>query len=153
MAGRVCQRHSMYAFRVDIQGFDNAFFKKVSKIAMKVEVEEIREGGVLRPDKTPGHASVEDVTFDRGVTDDTSELDWFRIVADLQIDNGVDARECLEYKRNIQIIQLNRVGAEIRRYTLIQAFPNQIEIGEWDSDSTEKLVTTMTCSYDYPIVS
>ena len=63
MAGKACDYHSKALFKVlvDGEGFAEARFKKVSGLKMQVEVEEIREGGALIPEKFPGVASTENV--------------------------------------------------------------------------------------------
>lgn len=148
MAGRVCNYHSAYNFRVEIPGFADAYFKTVSGLRQEVEVEEIREGGNLLPTKLPGVGNVPNVTFERGRTNDESIVDWFTEIADFA--NGVGADPCDDsFKRNIAVVQLNRRGEEIKRYTLINAFPVAIEHGEWDNDSTDKVIETMEVAYDF----
>lgn len=148
MAGRACSYHSAYNFRVEIPGFADAYFKTVSGLRHEIEVEEIREGGSLLATKLPGVGSVPNVTFERGTTNDAAVIDWFTEVANFA--DGTGADPCSEdFKRNIAVIQLNRRGEEIRRYTLINAFPVAIEHGEWDNDSTDKVIETMEVALDF----
>lgn len=152
MAGNVCQRHSMYSFDVQIQG-TQLLFQKVSKIAFGIEVEEIREGGNLLPDKTPGFGTVENVTFEKGVTDDEYEIQWFKIMANGAAGVGVPGQACDAYKRPILLRQLARDKKPVREYNMVGAFPVKLEIGDWDSESNEKVVLSMECAYDYPIIT
>jgi len=149
MAGRACKYQNAYTFRVEVPGLGSAFFKKVSGIRQEIAVEELREGGAMLPYKSPGVATVPNVTLERGKTNDLDLLDWFKEVADLAA--GVGADPCDEsYKRNVAVIQLNRKGEEIERQTLKNAFPVVHETGDRDSDSEDKLIEMVELAYDYP---
>lgn len=150
MAGKQRVHHSKWRFIVEIPRVATIKFKKVSEVKFKVEKEEIREGGMALPKKTPGFGSVEDVTLDHGATSNVEDLNWFREVL-----NFVDGRTLLDdaYKRDISIVQLDLQGNETLRHTLLGAFPIELNLGDWDNDAAEKVVRQMVLTYDLPKTS
>lgn len=149
MAGKACDYQDAWLFEVEVPGFTRAKFKKVTGIEVSVNVRKIREGGALLEEKHPTFGNVEDVEFERGITSSTDYIDWFNEVADFINDEGADV--CDDFKRDIVVKQLNRRKDVVRRRTLVGAFPNKLKEGDFDSDSEDVLMETMTVSYDYPI--
>lgn len=149
--GRNCSIHSKWRFIVDIPGFADMKFEKVSEIAAEVEVEEMWEGAALLPDKYPGRGTVDNVTMERGSTTNRDDLEWFKSVADFAA--GKAAAICSDFKRDIVVIQLDGQQNELLRYTLFGAFPRRLVLGEWDNSSSDKVIRKMEIAYDYPVVS
>ena len=103
-------------------------------------------GGSLIPHKSPGRLTFSDVTLERGATDDRDLFDWFQDVAaaasGLGLTNG-------GYKRNIDIVQQDRDGSTLRRWSLSQAWPVKFVAGEWDNESDENVIEQVTLTYDF----
>ena len=142
-----CAYHSKFLFEVQIPGLGSASFKKASELTMQVETEENREAGALLADKYPGTGSTEPLTLERGVTSDLGLIDWFKTIADFATGKGADA--CDDFKKTIVLIQKNRKQEEIRRYTIYGAWPSKITHGEWDNESTEKVVEKIEIVFDH----
>lgn len=133
-------------FRVEIDGFDSAAFQKCSALEVEVGKVEYYEGGAMIPHKAPGRLTYSDVTLERGATIDLDIYRWFRDVA--QASAGVGLAAPL-FKRNLDIVQLDRDGSTLQRWTLVGAFPVKFVAGEWDNDADEVVIEQLTLAYDY----
>jgi phage tail-like protein len=135
-----------FAFIVEIEGIEVAAFTKCSEISGEVAVVEQWEGGKLIPNKSPGKLTVSDVTLERGVAKGDSDLYewWLQVVSGSANKGLVDD----DYKRSVDVIQLDRDGSVIQRWTLDNAWPNKFVAGEWDNEADENLVESITLSYD-----
>ena len=79
-----------------------------------------------------------------------SEFEWFKKITDIDSATGIDSRACDGYKQTCRIEQRARDNEPIRAYSLHQAWPVKVEYGEWDAESTDKVMVTMELAYDYP---
>ena len=138
--------YKKFKFVVEIDGVAYAGFQKCSALEAEIAVIEQNEGGTLIPFKSPGRVKFSDITLDRGATDDQDLFNWFKEVADASANAGlVDD----EYKRNLDIVQQDRDGSSLRRWTLYQAWPVKFVAGEWDNESDETVIESVTLTYDY----
>ena len=148
--------HDRFKFIVEIDGFQSAGFNKCSELSVEAAKIEYYEGGGLIPHKSPGRLSYSDVTLERGATIEQDMYDWFAQVGNAgfqgtaaigagsgrgEKDNG--------YKRQVDIVQLDRDGTTRRRWRLYNAWPQKFTAGEWDNDSDEKVIEMVTLNYDY----
>jgi phage tail-like protein len=53
------------------------------------------------------------------------------------------------YKRNIDIVQMDRDGSVIKRWTVFGAWPTKFKPGEWGGSQNEVVVETLTLEYDF----
>jgi phage tail-like protein len=138
--------HKKFAFVVEIEGVAVAAFTKCSELSAEVAVVTQNEGGRLIPYKSPGRVTVSDVTLERGVANGDSDLyDWFLEVVTMSANSGlVDD----EYKRSVEVIQLDRNGNVLRRWVLDGAWPTKMVVGEWDNDADENVVESVTLAID-----
>jgi len=87
-----------------------------------------------------------DVDLERGAPKDRDLYDWFLEVANAASGFGLpDAA----YKRSVDIVQLDRDGETLRRWTLFNAWPSKFVAGEWDNDSDDVVIESITLTYDY----
>lgn len=134
-----------FKFRVEIDGFADSRFQKCSAIEAEVAVIEQSEGGDLVADKSPGRVKFADVTLTRGATKNQDMANWFEQVVDAAANSGLaDA----EYKRTVDIVQLDRNNQPIERTRLFKAWPSKLKKGEW-SDADENLMAELTLTYEY----
>lgn len=154
--GKARSYHKKFKFVVEIDGFLFAGFQKCSAIEMEIAVVEQNEGGTLIPNKSPGRVKVTNVTLTRGVTDDQDMFAWFKEVADLAGDAGGGAggrgsgKKEPDFKRHLDVVQLDRDGSELKRWSLSNAFPVKFNAGEWDNDADENTIESMELAYDVP---
>lgn len=140
--------HKQFSFIVEIEKVRSAFFKSCSDIKASVAVVEQWEGGRLIPDKSAGRVTVEDVTLERGAAKGDSDLyKWWLDVVKISANIGIID---IGYKRDCDVIQLDRNGNANRRWLLDNAFPREFTAGSWDNDSDENVVEMVVLAYDAP---
>lgn len=140
--------HKRFSFKAEFERVTSAFFKSVSEIKASVAVVEQWEGGRLIPDKSPGRVTVEDVTCERGAAKGDSDLyDWWLDVVRISANTGlIDGL----YKRDGDMIQMDRNGRTTRRWLLDNAWPREFSAGSWDNDADENVIEMMVLAYDAP---
>ncbi len=138
--------HKKFKFRVEIGGFAVGAFQKFSELSMETGIVEYREGGCLVADKSPGLTNATDVTLERGVVNDSDFKNWFLQVTDPAADVGISPEE---QRRTIDIVQLDRANAEVRRWRLFACWPSKYVAGEWDNDAEENTIEMLTLAYHY----
>lgn len=138
-----------FKFLVEIDKITYAGFQKMSELSAEAAKIEHWEGGSLIPNKSPGRLTFADVTLERGATKDLELYNWFEEVA--RAAAGLGGRGLIDdrYKRTLDLVQLDRDDSVLQRYTLFNAWPNKFVAGEWDNTSDEKVMTSVTLSYDY----
>jgi phage tail-like protein len=53
------------------------------------------------------------------------------------------------YKRMLDIVQLDRDDSVLQRWEVTNAWPTKFVAGEWDNTSDEKVITSVTLTYDF----
>ncbi len=142
--GTPTSHHHKYRFVVEIDDFARAAFTKCSALEAEVAKVETWEGGSLTADKEPGRLTYSDVTLERGVTSDQDCYDWFKEVVEAFRDAG---RVTPEFMKNVDIVQMDRDGSELRRWTLEQAWPVKFVAGDWDNEADEATVEQLTLTF------
>ena len=138
--------HKKFKFIVEIDQVQHAGFQKCSELSVEIANVQYYEGGSLIPNKSPGRLTFPDVTLERGATKDRDLFDWFQQVANTASGLGLTDPD---YKRNLDIVQQDRDGATVRRWTLNNAWPVKFVAGEWDNESDENVIESVTLSFDY----
>lgn len=135
-----------FAFIVEIERIQSAKFTKCSELSAEIAKVEQWEGGSLTPDKSPGRVTMSDVTLERGVANGDSDLyDWWLDVVKVSANSGLKTPE---YKREVDIIQLDRDQSVLIRWVLDGAWPTKMVVGEWDNEADENVVEMMTLTFD-----
>ncbi len=104
------------------------------------------EGGSLIPNKSPGRLTFADVTLERGATQDRALFDWFQDVAITSSGLGLND---VFYKRNLDIVQQDRDGTTLRRWSLSRAWPVKFVAGDWDNEADENVIESVTLTCDF----
>ena len=138
--------HKRFSFVVEIDGLESAAFAKCSELSVEVAKVEYSEGGSLIPNKSPGRLTFADVTLERGATHDSDLFDWFQDVAITSSGLGLTDPN---YKRNLDIVQKDRDGTTLRRWSLTNAWPVKFVAGEWDNESDENVIESVTLTFDF----
>ena len=138
--------HKRFKFIVSFDGVDHAGFQKCSELSVEVANIQYYEGGSLTPNKSPGRLTFSDVTLERGATQDQDLYDWFNDVAAVASGKGLND---YDYKRNGTIIQQDRDGSTLRKWAIYGAWPVKFVAGEWDNESDENVIESVTLSFDY----
>jgi len=138
--------HKKFKFVVEIDGVASAGFQKCSELSVEVANVQYSEGGALIPNKSPGRLTFADVTLERGATQDQDLFDWMTQVADASANAGLNEPE---FKRNLDIVQQDRDGSELRRWRLNNAWPVKFVAGDWDNEADENVIESVTLTYDF----
>ena len=138
--------HKKFKFLVEIDGIGSAAFQKCSELSAEIAKVEYSEGGTVIPNKSPGRMTFSDITLDRGATSDRDLFDWFKSVWDASSSEGVVEPE---FRRSLDVVQLDRDGSELRRWTLYNAWPTKFNAGEWDNEADENVIEQVTLTFDY----
>jgi phage tail-like protein len=138
--------HKKFKFIVEIDGVAHAGFQKCSELSVEIANVQYSEGGSLIPNKSPGRLTFADVTLERGATADHDLFDWFAQVADAAANAGLNEPE---FKRNLDIVQQDRDGSTLRRWSLTGAWPVKFVAGEWDNEADENVIESVTLTFDF----
>ncbi|AKF85036.1 tail protein [Myxococcus fulvus 124B02] len=138
--------HKRFKFLVEIDDIGHAGFQKCSELSVEVANIQYFEGGSLIPNKSPGRLTFSDVTLERGATQDHQLFDWFQDV--VHMSSGLGLPDAL-YKRNSDIVQQDRDGTSLRRWSLARVWPVKFVAGEWDNESDENVIESVTLTYDF----
>jgi len=124
----------------------------LTQAALFLDVDEFPEvlsrswGGSLIPNKSPGRLTFTDVTLERGATTDLDMFNWFSEVAATASRLGAIEPE---FKRNLDIVQQDRDGGTLRRWSLNNAWPTKFVAGDWDNEADENVIESVTLTYDF----
>ncbi len=138
--------HKKFKFIVEIDSFQSAGFQKCSELSVEVANIEYHEGGALIPNKSPGRLKFADVTLERGATQDKDLFDWLTQVADASANAGLVEPT---FKRNFDIVQQDRDGSTLRRWSLTGAWPIKFVAGAWDNEADENVIESVTLTFDF----
>ncbi len=138
--------HKKFRYVIEADGVVHAGFSKCSELSVEAAKVEYWEGGSLIPNKSPGRLTFADVTLERGATQDRDLFDWMQDVAITSSGLGlVDPY----YKRNLDIVQQDRDGTTLRRWSLSRAWPIKFVAGDWDNGSDETVIESVTLTFDF----
>ncbi len=134
-----------FKFLVEIDGFAYAGFQKCSELEAEIAVIEQWEGASLTARKEPGRVKFSNLTLERGASKDLDMFNWFKQLVDYIANVGlVDD----EYKKNLDIVQQDRDGTELRRWNITGAWPTKFTAGAWDNDADENVIEKIELAID-----
>ena len=137
--------YKKFKFLIEIDGVTSGAFQKCSELEAEIAVIEQWEGGSLTPNKSPGRAKFSNLTLERGATDDLDLFNWFKQVLDVNANAGLSDNE---YKRNLHIVQQDRSGSELRRWSVTGAWVCKFVAGDWDNNSDENVIEKVELAID-----
>lgn len=140
--------YKKFKFVVEIDGVASAGFNKCGPLSAEVGVVPYREGGKLAATKDPGLYNSEDITLERGATDDQDLFNWFKEVVDAT-NNAGTGLNVPEFKRNLDIVQQDRDGSTLARWRVFNAWPNKFGAGEWDNEAEENVMESVTLTNEF----
>jgi len=142
--------HKKFKFVIEIDNIRHAGFRKCSELSAEIAVIEQSEGGSLISEKSPGRLKVNEITLERGAAQDSDLWDWWKQVCDQTADAGGGAGGLgagvkePDLMRTADIVQLDRDGEELRRWTLDRCWPSKFVAGDWDNEADENVIESMT---------
>lgn len=134
-----------FKFEVEIAGFVRAGFSKVSGLKQTIEEIQYREGGENEtPRKLPGQSMFEDITLERGMSNDSDFVDWIEQIFNLdnaegQQGNGVGD----EFRRKVVIYLKDKTGARVVKWTVFNAWPKEDGTADLDASANDVLMASL----------
>lgn len=125
-------------------GIVRALFRNCSELSQELAKSEIFHSGSIVSFKMPGRLTTTDVTLEAGATSDGSLFGWF-----LQAAAAVGGGAGFVFKRLVTIVEKDRGGQQLNRWNLASAFPTKFMAGEWDNESDDFTIESVTLAYDF----
>lgn len=138
--------YTKFKFVIEIDGIARAAFQKCSELAVEAANVAHREGGRLHPHNAPGTVTFPEITLERGVTDDFDLYNWFRDTYDAASGTGMNTPDLY---RTFDIVQLDRDGSELERFTVFNAYCRRYAAGDWDNDADENRIESVVVQPEY----
>jgi phage tail-like protein len=126
--------YKKFSFVIEIDGIARAAFKTCSDLRVNADTVAYREGGRLNPHKSPGLVEFPPITLERGKTNDFDLYNWMKDTFDAAAGTGLVTPDLY---RNFDIVQLDRKGDEVERWTVYDAWCKEFGAGDWDNDASE----------------
>jgi phage tail-like protein len=137
--------YKSFKFRVKWDGRYVAGMSKVSALERRTEVVEHREGGDPSTSrKSPGRASYEPITLERGVTHDTEFGKWASKVCSL---GGAPEREVSlgDFRKDVIIDVFNEAGQKVLSYNVYRCWVSEYQaLPELDAGADAVAIQTIT---------
>ena len=73
---------------------------------------------------------------------------WSAAISEAAITSSGLGLTDVNYRRNLDIVQQDRDGLTLRRWSLSRAWPVKFVAGEWDNESDENVIESVTLTYD-----
>jgi len=152
--GRTSQEDPLktFAYRVEIDNFARMGFSKVTGLKPKVDVVTYREGGDNTTEKkSPGMTKWDDLTLERGIIVATGAGDrdfvlWFAQVYDVGA-KKVGAKS--DFRRNIDIVLLDREGKTAKRWRVLEAWPSGgVLLPDLDALGSNNAIESLTITHE-----
>lgn len=137
-----------WQFEVRVNGFEAAVFQKAKIPEPEIEIDEFNPAGSVRSTKYAGRRKIGDCTLEKGMFADSSDLNaWNWLTSAVNTLTG-DQGDPAAYKRDVEIVHVNRVGTRIQTYLLKGAFCSKISWSDNEGGSSEHMVETLTLTVD-----
>jgi phage tail-like protein len=131
-----------HSFGLEVDGVQIKQIQEVSGLKMEQDVIELKQNsadGKYIIKKLPGRFKAGEVTFTRGLTEDTSFDKWIK---DSRFGKMGDAR------KGGAITIYDYEGQALKRYKLTNAWPKSLEIGTLKAGDTSVLTEKLVVTYE-----
>lgn len=128
-----------FLFHVTIGGEAVGDFQGVENLNQQYEAYEYKEGGRNHaPHKLVGPATYGELTLKSGLMDRDALFEWME-----EVELGQD------FRKEVQIFQLNRLREQRRSFTLLRAWPIEWKGADLDCEDNNIPVEELTLVYDF----
>ena len=133
-----------WQFIVRVSGFDTAYFQKATIPEVEVEIDEFNPAGSVRPTKFAGRMKIGDCTLEKGMFSGNADMaawEWLTTAVDTRTgDQGHPS----QYRRDIEICHVNRLGVPVQTWILKEAFCSKVSWSDNEGGTSEHVVETLT---------
>lgn len=137
-----------FKFIVEIDGFIRAGFNKISGLKRTVDVTEYREGADNDTKrKLPGQTKFDNVTFERGQSNDSDFIDWANEIFKLDSVDGQNP-PADTFRKRVVIYLKDKAGTRVKKWTLKDAWPAEVADGDLDAGSSDVLPETLVLAHE-----
>lgn len=144
-SGNPRQKHQ---FIVRVDGFDTAWFEEATIPGVEIETDNFNPAGSVRPTKFAGRANIGDAVLKKGMPSDEADSaawEWMKTAVNTEAGELGDPKE---YKKDIEIVHVDRVGNPMQTWTMEGTFVKKLEWGDNAGSSSEHVIETLTLSVD-----
>jgi phage tail-like protein len=132
-----------FAFKVSITGIEGANegdFQEVTGLSVKLDVEEVKEGGENRfAHRFPSRPKYENLVLRRGMVTDSSLINWAK-----------QAVEQFQFTTKTVVVSLlDENGGNLATWNFVNAWPVSLKISEFKAQENAIAVETLELSFDY----
>ena len=132
-----------FSFEVTITGIEGANegnFQEVSGLSVKLDVEEVREGGENRfAHRLPSRPKYENLVLRRGMVTDSALIKWAR-----------QATEEFQFTtRTVVVSLLDEGGGNLATWNFVNAWPVSMKLSEFKAQENAIAIETLELSFDY----
>ena len=132
-----------FKFTVDIGGFTQAGFQKVTGLKETTEIIEYREGGENEaPQKFPGQSNSDPLVFERGMFSFDDLTAWRKLVFDADQQNGAQGDD--NYRKDIVIYLNDKSGTRVAQWSYRGTWISELSEGDLDATGNDIYIESMT---------
>jgi phage tail-like protein len=130
-----------YQFGIEVGGMVKGYFAEVGGIGSESEVVESKasKDGKEIVQKTPGRLKWNDVTLNRGITDNLDIWVWRQFV----VDGDLKAA-----RRNCSILMYDRNGKVVARWDFVMAWPSKVSFRDVKADNNDFAIEEMVIVHE-----
>jgi len=140
----------VWRFQVEIEGFGRLGFSKISGLEGQTDVVEYREGGQnATVQKSPGLTKWPDLTLERGQVLGVGVDDFLLWYTQVHDASAKKPKSSKVFRRDIDIVQFDKEGAEVRRWRVTEAWPSQWKpISDLDGSASDNSFESLTIVHE-----
>jgi phage tail-like protein len=137
-----------WQWTVKIDGFEAAWFEGCTFPSKQLDKDTFNPAGSVRGTNFAGRAVLGDVTLKKGKKADSADsaaYAWLKKACDTQ---AGDLGDPADYKRDIDIIRVDRKGTSVEVYACKGAWVQNVELEDGDGSSSDHQIETITIVID-----
>jgi phage tail-like protein len=141
----------IFRFRIEVDGMARAGFSEMTGLARSTDVAEYREGGMNEtPQKSAGLSKFSDLTLKRGqILGSSRGGDDDFIVWATQVHDVAVGGNAAVYRRDLDVVQFDSSNQEVRRWRILNAFPNSYKAyGDLNGSSSDNSMEELVLAYE-----
>ena len=137
-----------WQWTVKIDGFEAAWFEGCTFPSKELDKDTFNPAGSVRGTNFAGRAVLGDIVLKKGKKADSADsvaYAWLKTACDTQ---AGDLGDPAVYKRDIDVIRVNRVGTPVEIFACKGAWVQKVELEDGDGNSSDHQIETVTIVID-----
>jgi phage tail-like protein len=142
-----------WQWTVQINGFNAAWFEQCTFPSKELDVDTFNPAGSVRGTNFAGRAVVAEVTLKKGKKADSADAAAYKWLKEACNTQTGDLGDPMQYKRDIDIIRINRRGIAVETFACKGVWVRKVELEDGDGSSSDHQIETITLVIDdYEVV-